>query len=139
MTTLQLSWGAAYLSQDSFGINQEQPSQRNPLLFNQHAIPSAEVVALIAQQRQWHVSQTAILFRRIVPRQQTVLGVCGGEDDRAAACTEVWECVSEGDDFRGTDKGPSHGDEAEEEPLVGGGEGGEGDFCGGRRDCQGGR
>jgi hypothetical protein len=120
---------AACLSYDPPRVNYEQPPQRDAFLFNQHAVVFAELVVLVAQQRDVDAAEPAVTRRCVVPRQQAVFGVCGREDDGRVAAAELWRGVAESDDLGRADECPGHGNEGEDEPLLGGGVSCEGEVC----------
>jgi hypothetical protein len=101
-------------------INQEQASQRNALLLDQHTIVLCDTVVLVAQQRDVDLAQPAIFFTCVGPRKQAILAICACEDDAGAAGGEIGGAFTKSDDFGRAHEGPGHGDEAEDEPLLGG-------------------
>jgi hypothetical protein len=90
-------------------------------------------VVLVAQQRDVDLSETAVPPAGIRPRKQAVLGVGGREHDLCVARLKVGRALAEGDDLGGAHEGPRHGDEAQDEPLLGRRELREGDVCERRR------
>lgn len=120
---------SAHLSHNAIRINDEQPPQRNALVLNQHTVVLAELVVLVAQERNVDLAQPSIPPARVRPRKQTVLGVGGREHDLCVARLEVGGPLAEGDDLSRAHKGPRHGHEAQDEPLLGRGELREGEVC----------
>ena len=108
------------LPDNPMGINQEQASQRDAFLLNQHTIVLCDTVVLVAQQRDVDLAQPAIFFACVGPRKQAVLAICAYEDDAGAAGGEIGGALTKSDDFGWAHEGPSHGDEAEDKPLLGG-------------------
>ena len=77
-------------------------------------------MVLIAQQWDVDLAQASVLFARIRPSEQTILAVCAGEDDAGATGREIGSAFTKGDNLGWTDKGPGHGNETENKPLLGG-------------------
>jgi hypothetical protein len=101
-------------------IDQEQPSQRDTLLLNQHAVVFRDTVVLVAQQRDVDLAQPTVLFACVGPRKQAILAICACEDNAGATGCEIGGAFTKRDDFGRADESPGHGDEAEDEPLLGG-------------------
>lgn len=108
------------LSYDAVRVDQEQTSQRNPLLFDQHTVVLCNAVVLVAQQRDVDFAQASFLLACVCPSKQAILAVCAGEDDAGATGSEVGCAFTKGKDLGRANESPGHGDETEDEPLLGG-------------------
>lgn len=95
-------------------IDDEQAPQRNALLLNQHAVVLAQLVILIAQQRDVDLAQPAVPPAGIRPRQQAVLAIGAREDDLRAAGGEIGGALAKGNDLGRAHEGPGHGHEAQD-------------------------
>lgn len=107
-----------HLSDDAVRVDDEQAAQRNALLLDQDAVVLAQLVVLVAQQRDVDAAQAAVFPACIRPGQQAVLAIRAREDDLGAPCSEIAGAVAEGDDLGRAYEGPRHGHEAEDEPLL---------------------
>ena len=114
-----------HLSYDTIGVYQEQAPQRNTLLLEKHAVVLAQLVVLVAEERDVDGAEAAISSAGVRPGEQAVLAVGAGKDHGRIAGLEIGDAVAEGDDLSRADKGPGHGHEAEDEPLLGGCVGGQ--------------
>ncbi len=118
------SSSTTYLPDHTVGVDEEQSTKCNALLFNQDAVVFTDAVVLVAQQGDVDLAESTIPLAGICPGQQAVFAICAGEDDAGAAGSKVGSAVAEGNDLGRADEGPGHGNESKDDPLLVGGVGG---------------
>lgn len=118
-----------YLADNALGVDDEEATEGNASVLDQDTVVLAELVVLVADQRDVDAAETAVLAGNGAPGEQAVLGVGRGESDGDATLVELLDGIAEGDDLSGADEGPRHGNEGKDEPLALGGVVGEADLC----------
>lgn len=118
------------LAEHAVGVDEEEAAQRDAFFLDENAVVFADGVVLVREQGDVDLAQAAVFLCGVGPGQQGVFRVGGGEHDAGATRLEVRRPVAEGQDLGRAHKGPCHGDEAEDQPLLVGGVLGEAEVWG---------
>lgn len=89
-----------YLTQVLFVIDDEKSTEGNSGLLVEDTVITGDLGALVRQQRNIHITKTALLARRIYPCEVTEVGIGGRCDHLTADVGELLHSVGESDNFR---------------------------------------
>ena len=95
----------AHLSDNTTGVDDEQSSQSNASLLDQHSVVSGDVLVEVWHQGIVEATQPSLFARLVDPGQVRKVTVSGDSDNLAVDLRELLDPVREGDDLRGTDEG----------------------------------
>lgn len=107
-----------YLPNDTLGVNDEETTESNTVIFDKNAIVSGNLLGLVSQNRDLHLTETTLLARSVNPGQVRELRVSGGSDNSSVKCLELGDSVREGNDLSGADEGEVHGVPEEDNVLT---------------------
>lgn len=97
------------LTHHSVRIDNEQTTERDSGLLQQHTVIGGNFLGQIGQQRVLELAKTAALSWRVAPGQVRKVRIDGHSDDFGVQRVEIFDAITEGDDLRGTDKGAEGG------------------------------
>lgn len=88
------------LAQILLVIDDEKSAEGNSRLLVEYAVVAGDLAALVRQQRNVHLTETALLARGVYPREMAEVGISGRCDQLAADVGELLHSVGESDDLR---------------------------------------
>jgi len=88
------------LAQVLLVVDDEKSAERNSRLLVEHTVVAGDLAALVRQQRDAHLTETALFTRCVYPREMTEVGIGGRGDHVAADVGKLLYSVGESDDFR---------------------------------------
>lgn len=106
------------LSDGSLGVNDEDTSESNTGLGDQHTVVLGQGVVGVSEERDVDGAKTTVLSGNVGPGEERVLGVGGGKEDLGVSLLELRGGIGVGDDLGGAHKGESERDEGEDNPLT---------------------
>lgn len=111
------------LAQGALGVDDEEATQGDALVLDQHAVVARDLEVLVGNQRQLQVlAQATLLAGALTPGQVCEVAVGGDTQDGGVELLELGEGVVVGEDLGGADKGEVHGVEQKNDPVGEGGE-----------------
>lgn len=81
-------------------IDDEKSAEGNSRFLVEYAIVAGDLATLVRQQRNVHLTETALLARDVYPREVAEVGIGGCCDHLAADVGEFLHSVGESDDLR---------------------------------------
>ena len=106
------------LPNSTLRVDDEKTTESNTFLLDEDTIISGDLLGLIGQDRDLHLTETTLLARLVNPGQVRELGVSGGSDDSSVQSLELGDSVRESDDLSRADESEVHGVPEEDDILT---------------------